>query len=328
VSLDILGMGYSHPDTVIDNKFLEDLDVGTNSTWILEKIGIKTRLSTLPLDYIRETRNQDPREAPNAALITPTQMGVKAAQMAIKNAGIRTEDISLVIANCCTPCQSTPSEAQRIACELGIKGQAYDVFTACPAFALHMDYLNSIKEEKFPEYVLCVSTAALTQHVNYNDRSDGAIWGDGAAAWVVSTRHKGKLKVIDTFYAADPSRAHSVVIDTFGHFRQDGRAVRDFSVRQTVRLIKRLETTFSLDWNQDIFVGHQANKTMLDQITNNRGIPEARHWYNVDEKGNQAGAGAPAVLATHWDQIKVGDKIAVAVVGAGLSWGSVLMEAI
>jgi len=72
-------MGYSHPSTVIDNQFLEDLDVGTNAQWIIEKIGIQTRLSTLPLDYIRETRNQDPREALKVASITPTDMGKRAA---------------------------------------------------------------------------------------------------------------------------------------------------------------------------------------------------------------------------------------------------------
>ena len=327
MTISILGMGQAHPSTVIDNQFLEDLDVGTNASWILEKIGIRTRFSTLPLDYIKETRNLDPREAVKVASMSPTQMGVEAAQMAIKNAGIRTEDIGLVIANCCTPCQTTPSEAQRVACELGIKGKAFDVFTACPAFALHMDLLNSYKPECLPDYILCVSTAALTQHVNYNDRSDGAIWGDGAAAWVVSLKHPGKLKVIDTFYASDPTRAQSVVIHTFGHFQQDGRAVRDFSVRQTVRLVKRLEAAFNLDWSHDIFVGHQANKTMLDQITNNRGIPESNHWHNVADHGNQAGAGAPAVMALNWDQIRPGQRLAVAVVGAGLSWGSVLLEA-
>src|SRR5690606_9733170 len=100
----------------------------------------------------------------------PTILGAEAARMAIAQAGISKDDIGLVIANCCTPVQTTPSEAQRIACELEIVKPAYDVFTACPAFALHMDYLNSMKEEKLPDYILCVSTATLTQHVNYNDR--------------------------------------------------------------------------------------------------------------------------------------------------------------
>jgi 3-oxoacyl-[acyl-carrier-protein] synthase-3 len=327
LSLHILGMGYSHPDIVIDNKFLEDLDVGTNADWIIEKIGIKTRVTSLPLEYIKRTRNQDPRQALEAAVFTPSKMGSAAAIMAIEQAGIKAEKIGLLIANCCTPNKTAPSESQRIAHDLGINCKAYDVFSACPAFALHMDYLNNFSEDTLPEYILCISTAATTQHVNYNDRTDGAIWGDGAAAWIVSTKHPGKLKTLDTYFMADPLRCGAVVIDTFGFFRQDGRAVRDFSVRQTVRLIKRLEDAHELDWNRDIFIGHQANRTMLQQITNNREIPDSNHWHNVTELGNQAGAGAPAVMAMNWQKIKSGQKIAVAVVGAGLSWGSVLFEA-
>jgi 3-oxoacyl-[acyl-carrier-protein] synthase-3 len=324
--LHVVGMGVSHPTTKITNEFLEQLDVGTTAEWITEKIGIQTRLTTLPIEYIQQTRNQNPVEALKVASMTPTQMGVEAARRAIESAGIRPDQIGMVIANCCTPAQTAPAESQRIAGQLKLKVKAFDVFTACPVFALHIDLLNSFRDEKLPEYTLCVSTAALTQHVNYNDRSDGAIWGDGAAAWIVSKR-PGKLRVLDSFFHADPTRSQAVVVDTWGHFRQDGRAVRDFSVRQTVRLIRGIEEKFDIDWTRDVFIGHQANLTMLRQITENRGIPESNHWHNVTHIGNQAGASAPAVLAMNWEKITPGQKIIVAVVGAGLSWGSIVFEA-
>jgi 3-oxoacyl-[acyl-carrier-protein] synthase-3 len=320
-------MGTCHPNTVVDNKFLEDLDVGTNAQWIEEKIGIKTRVTTLSLDYIKTTRNQDPRMALDVASMTAEEMGAVAAEKALKHAGITAQQVGLVVVNCCTPRETVPSEAARIANRIDCPGIAFDVYTACPAFALHIDFLRNYKESALPEFVLCVSTAAMTQHVNYNDRSDGAIWGDGAAAWVVSPVHKGRLEMLDSTYTADPSRCEAVVVDTFRHFRQDGRAVRDFSVRQTVRLIKALESAYPIDWSRDIFIGHQANRTMLEQITNNRGIPDSNHWHNVTFLGNQAGAGAPASLCAHWEKIQSGQHIIVAVVGAGLSWGSILMRA-
>lgn len=326
--LHILGMGACHPDTVIDNKFLEDLDIGTNAQWIEEKIGVITRVTTLTLDYIKTTRNQDPRMALDVASMTSEDMGFKAAENALKHAGITAQQVGMVIVNCCTPGKGAPSEAVRIAQRLDCPGVPFDVYTACPAFALHIDFLRNYREEKLPEFILCISTAAMTQHVNYNDRSDGAIWGDGAAAWVVSPVHNGRLEMVDSSYTADPSRCEAVVVDAYRHFRQDGRAVRDFSVRQTVRLIKALEAAYPLDWSRDIFIGHQANRTMLEQITNNREIPPTNHWHNVTYLGNQAGAGAPAVLCGHWDKIQTGQHIAVAVVGAGLSWGSILMRAV
>ncbi len=324
--LHILGMGESHPTTSIDNHFLEALDVGTNAEWIEEKIGILERVTTLPVDYIKTTRNQDPRMAREVASATPTDLGVAAAEKALTRAGIKAADVGLMIVNCCSPQQTLPGEAVRIAERLGVSSQAFDVYTACPAFALHIDFLCNYREESLPEFVLCVSTATLTHHVNYNDRSDGAIWGDGAAAWVVSPRHKGKLEVLDSMYTTDPTRCSAVVVDSYRFFHQDGRAVRDFSVRQTVRLIKAIEEQYPIDWNRDIFIGHQANRTMLEQITNNREIPASNHWHNVTYLGNQAGAGAPASLSMNWDKILPDQHIVVAVVGAGLSWGSIVLR--
>jgi 3-oxoacyl-[acyl-carrier-protein] synthase-3 len=325
--LHILGIGHYHPKEVIDNRFIESLDVGTTAEWIIDKIGIEQRLSCLPLDYIRATRNQDPAEAVKVAIETPTDMGVKAARMALTRAGLVPDDIGLVLCDCCTPLHMYPSESARIAQALGIAAVSYDVFTACPAFALHMRYLENFNSEDLPEYVLCVCTNALTQCVNYQDRTDGAIWGDGAAAWIVSPRKTGKLEVLESTFMADPTRCDAVVVDRHKFFHQDGRAVRDFSVRQTVRLLKDMETRFGIDWSRDVFVGHQANATMLEQICNNREIGPGNHWHNVRMVGNQAGAGAPAVISEHWDELTPGKKIVVAVVGAGLSWGSVLLEA-
>jgi 3-oxoacyl-[acyl-carrier-protein] synthase-3 len=322
-------MGTCHAETVITNKFLEDLDVGTNAQWIEEKIGILERVSTLPLEYIRATRNHDPREAREIAAMSATDMGVKAAEAALARVGISAEQVGMVIVNSCAPLCTVPGEAVRIAERLGCAAAvAFDVVTACPAFALHIDLLRNYRPERLPEFVLCISTAALTQHVNYNDRSDGAIWGDAAAAWIVSPVHRGKLAVQDSTFTADPTRCAAVVVDTFGFFKQDGRAVRDFSVRQTVRLIKAFEEQYTLDWSRDVFIGHQANRTMLEQVTNNRGIPESNHWHNVTFLGNQAGAGSAASLCAHWDEIVSGQRVVVAVVGAGLSWGSILLQGV
>ena len=326
--LHILGMGVCHPTTSIDNHFLEALDVGTNAKWIEEKICILERVTTLSAEYIKTTRNQDPRMAREVASMNVTDLGVAAAKEALMNTGITAQDVGMVIVNSCSPRETIPGEAVRIAEQLDCPGLAFDVYTACPAFALHVDFLRQYQEEALPEFVLCISTATMTHHVDYNDRSDGAIWGDGAAAWVMSTKNTGRLQVIDSTYTADPTRCAAVVVDSYQFFHQDGRAVRDFSVRQTVRLVKALQEKYEIDWNRDVFIGHQANKTMLDQITNNRGVPPHNHWHNVTYLGNQAGAGAPASLAMHWEKLEPGQNIVVAVVGAGLSWGSILLRVV
>lgn len=324
--LHLLGMGYAHPTGRIPTEFLEKLDVGTTVDWIHRYIGIQERATSLPLEYIKKTQNQNPLGARKVRSLSSFDLGVDAARTAIKNAGIKPEQVGLLICNSCTPDQTIPGEGRRVASEIGIGGLSYDVFSACPSFALHVDYVNKMSEKSLPEYVLCLSTATFTQKVDYSDRSAGAIWGDGAAAWILSTKSLGKLRVVETFFDTDPSRSGAVVIDSHGHFRQDGRAVRDFSVRQTVRMLRRLEKEYKLDWDRDVFIGHQANRTMLQQICDNRKIPDSNHWHNVSSYGNQAGASAPIVLAMNWDRLVTGQRVVIAVVGAGLSWGSVLME--
>jgi len=173
--LHILGIGECHPENVIDNKFLEDLDIGSSGDWIIDKIGIRERRTNLPLDYIRDTKNVDPRKSFDLMEMTPTEMGAKASEVALERAGVSAGEVGLVICNCCTPYMTVPSEAQRIARAIGSSGVAYDVFTACPAFALHLDHIHKCKEGELPDFILCVSTASLTHKVNYNERSDSAI---------------------------------------------------------------------------------------------------------------------------------------------------------
>lgn len=325
--LHLLEMGSCHPNNIISNEFLEDLDIGSSAEWVVDRIGIENRRSTLPVDYIKKTKNANPTDSMKYVEMTPEEMGINAANDAIKKAGINASDIGMVICNTCTPFSLAPTTAQNIAKALKADAKAFDVYSACPAFALHVDFLNKFKEEKLPEYILCVLTSAISQKVDYNNKSDSAIWGDGAAAWIMSTKHVGKLSVMHTSFNAKTTRSHAVTIDTFGHFAQDGRAVRDFSVRQTVRMIKEIEGKFDIDWNRDSFIGHQANGTMLQSIVNNRKIPAENHWHNVRQIGNQAAAGSAAVLSAHWDKIETGQHVVVAVLGAGLSWGSIVFKA-
>ena len=100
-SLYIHGMGHFHPDNIVDNAFLEELDIGTNEEWILERVGIHVRRTVLPLDYIRETKNSDPRLGQEAAEIDSRQCAAAAADMALQRAGISRQQIGMVIAGGC-----------------------------------------------------------------------------------------------------------------------------------------------------------------------------------------------------------------------------------
>src|SRR3954451_25002660 len=114
------GFGHFHHDNEIDNALLESLDIGTNDAWITERVGIQSRRTVLPLDYIRATRNADLRAAPGAALYSNAETGRRAAVMAIERAGLAPSDIGMVIAGGCSPDTCIPAEAARIARALGL----------------------------------------------------------------------------------------------------------------------------------------------------------------------------------------------------------------
>src|SRR5688572_3128132 len=92
------GIGHFHPENQIDNAFLESLDIGTSDPWIMERVGIRSRRTVLPLDYIRATKNKDLRAAQEAALYTNAETGRRAALMAIERAGIAPGDVGMVVA--------------------------------------------------------------------------------------------------------------------------------------------------------------------------------------------------------------------------------------
>ena len=322
----IHGMGDFHPENVIDNAFLESLDIGTTDEWILERVGIRERRTVLSLDYIRDTRNSDPRAAHEASVYTNAQTAARAAGMALERAGLQPGDVGMVIAGGCSPQYLIPAEACIIAAELGIDAPSFDVNSACSTFVAQLNFLASMRPESLPDFVLLVSAENNTRTVNYADRSTAVLWGDGTSAAVVSCRVPGRASVRKTTFASDPTGWKAVTIPTGGFFAQEGSTVQKFAIRRTTAAtLDLLAGREDVDARQPWFIGHQANLGMLRSSANRAGIAETRHLYNVDSFGNCGAAGAPSVLSQNWGRFCPGDLLALVVVGSGLSWGGALI---
>jgi 3-oxoacyl-[acyl-carrier-protein] synthase-3 len=320
------GLGHFHPTNEITNAFLESLDIGTSEAWIMERVGIRSRRTALPLDYIRETRNRNPAAALEASTLSLAQMGASAAALALARAGVDASDIGMVVSGGCAPDTALPAEACRIAAELGLEVPCFDVNSACTSFFAGLRVLAMMRDDALPPYVLLVCPEGMTRTVDYGDRSAAVLWGDASVAAVLSTTIPGRARVLGTSLASSPAGHDKVVVPRLGHFRQDGRNVQMFGIRKSSDMYAALRERFADDERTLHFVGHQANLRMLEAICRRCEVPPERHHYNVDRFGNTGGASGASVLSTRWDAWTEGADVAVVGVGAGLSWGSFLLR--
>ena len=316
------GVGHFHPENEIDNAFLESLDIGTNDQWILDRVGIRSRRTVLPLDYIRATKNRDLRAAQEASLYSNAETGRRAALLAIERAGIQPDELGMVIAGGCSPETLVPAEASRIACALGLTVPAFDLHAACSTFGAQLHFLDRMGPAA-PTFALVVQPENMTRTIDFGDRGTAVLFGDATTAAVVSTRVPSRARVLHTTFGTDPSGCDEVTIPRLGYFRQNGAVVQKFAIKKMSSLLGELGSLLDPAQRERLlYVGHQANLTMLEAVCRRAGIPPERHLHNIVHFGNQSSAGAPAVLSQRWNDFRAGDIVGMVVVGAGLSWSS------
>ena len=326
MTLHVHGLGHFHPENEITNRFLEELDIGTDEEWIMDRVGIRSRRTVLSLDYIRDTRNRDPSQAMEAALYTHADTGVLATEMALERAGITRDAIGMVIAGSSRPSFSSPADACHIADALGMEVPAFDINSACTSMWVAMYMLSNMRPESLPDYVLLVAPESLTTSVDYDDRSASVLWGDCTAAAIVSTRVPSRVQVLDHTLQSSPAGYEKVVVPLFGHFNQEGRTVQMFAIKKTVRCLRKIQEGYPSPGRTLNFVGHQANLRMLESVCQQCDIDDERHYSNVVEFGNGGAAGTHAVLSMNWDGWTDQDEVAVIGVGSGLTWASYVLR--
>lgn len=330
--INILGMGWSLPKTEITNDFLhKQVGLERDISWCQSRLGIERRYSVLSKDYIVKTHNVDPMQAITHAKAngeTPVTLAARAGKMALEKAGVKPEQIGMILINADSPFDLVPSAATAAAKLLGVPhGPHMEMNSACSSFGLHMHYLNQCRPESLPEFILCMQSAAYTTRVDYKPKCfDGYIWGDGGAAQVVSPRHQGRITVEPMIYDTAPEACDEIQVETNGFFHQNGALVREFSIRKTCEMYEQIAAKKELYADEVYTVSHQANYVMQNSILGHLHLPEDRHIRNVKEQGNIGAAGCPSSIAQYMDKLHKGDQIVYAVLGAGLAWAGGYMK--
>ncbi|MCL2669347.1 MAG: ketoacyl-ACP synthase III, partial [Syntrophaceae bacterium] len=208
--------------------------------------------------------------------------------------------------------------------ELGIEAPCFDLSSACSTFGMQLNMLRRMAAEQNPPFILTVQPEGITRCIDFSDRSSSVLFGDACTATVVSHQAKARVSLVTSNCGSNPAAHEKVGIPFGGHFVQDGRAVQGFAIRKMTELLQELLASMPGGGQSFHFIGHQANLGALKTVCERAGIPDAQHWHNVEEFGNTGASGAPAVLSAHWEELRPGDRLAVCVVGAGLTWANLL----
>jgi 3-oxoacyl-[acyl-carrier-protein] synthase-3 len=316
------------PEGRLTNADLEARGIGTTDRWIVERTGI------------RERRIMAPDE-------TTAVLAVAAGNAAIKSAGITPGDLALLIVATCTPEQPLPETSAFVAEGLGVRCGAFDVGAACAGFSYGVVVASSlIQAGGVTGPVLVIGAENLTRIVNPLDRSVVILFGDGAAAAVLSPSRGGVdgPGVLSFDMGSDGSAACLIEIRAGGSRRpttaetvaagehwmtMEGQEVFRRAVRVVVdssqaALERAGLTTDQLDW----FVPHQANARIVAAAANRLRIPAERCVVNVDRYGNTSAASIPIALteAAEDGRLSDGDLVLISGFGAGMTWASAVLR--
>lgn len=327
MGINIMGMGSYLPEQIFTNNDFKKF-VETDDEWIRTRTGICSR---------------------HMAGWEPTwYMGRQAALKAIEKAGIDPKEIGLVITSTITSDFLTPSIASIIQNEVGAENAAaFDLNAACSGFVYALDTARRfLQTDDNLKYVLVVATEALSRFTDFQDRGTCILFGDGSAAAVIERSDKmySSFLVSDgsgakKLFARNVQIAPEVKIDSdfsdgfpekpMHKLYQDGKEVYKFAVKALPKAFNAAAekigvTSADIDW----FVPHQANVRIIETAAKNLGIGTDKFVVTVDHHGNTSSASIPLALceAIEKGDIKRGQKIALVGFGAGLTYGSIILE--
>ena len=320
----ILGVGKYLPERVLTNADLEKM-VDTTDEWIVTRTGIKER------------RIAAKDEA-------ASDMAVKAARNALKNAGLSPQDLDLIIVATITPDMFFPSTACQLQHKLGIEGiPAFDISVACSGYIYGLAIADQFIKNGVYKHALVVASEKLSAITDWEDRSTCILFGDGAGAAVLGQVEEGGI--LNVSLGADGSKGDllqlpaggsrmpatkKTVEDRLHTIKMEGNTLFKHAVKIMANAALSVTEPLGLKGDDiDIIIPHQANLRILHALAKRMGVdPEKKIYLNIAKYGNMSAASSAVALceAVEEGRIKKGDTILMDAFGGGLTWGALVIE--
>lgn len=298
------------PAKILTNLDLEKM-VETSDEWITKRTGIKQR---------RIAQDED-----------TSDLGTKAAKLAIERTNLRAKDIDAVICATISPDHfCMPSTACKIAKNLGINSvMTFDISAACTGFIYLLELAKSLIESGSKKNVLIIGAEKLSKIVDWTDRTTCILFGDGAGAAVVSADSKNEI--VDVHTAADGNYAE-LLITPGGEekfIKMSGNEVFKVAVQTLTKdVVEILERNKIPSDKIDLFIPHQANLRIIEAVKQRLNFSDEQCVVTVGKYGNTSSASIPMAMNDAYEagRLKNGDLILLDAFGGGFTWGSALLK--
>lgn len=319
----IVGTGSSLPPKRVTNHELAaqlaEKGIETSDEWIVSRSGISAR------------HYADPD-------VLSSDLAVEASKRALQKAGLKPNDIDLIILATSTPDHlgGFPSTACVVQRKLGITNEcaAFDVQAVCSGFVYGVSIANSFIKSGAHRNVLVIGAEVFSRILDFNDRTTCVLFGDGAGAVVMTcSREPGILATkmhADGSYAdilCMPGSVRSGKVAGSAYLYMDGPAVFKLAVSVLDKVAHEVLRSADMQASEiDWLVPHQANIRIMQGTAKKLGLPIERMVVTVNEHGNTSAASIPLALdqAVSDGRIKPGHHVMMEGVGGGFTWGAVL----
>ena len=314
----ITGLGWHVPERVLTNDELAGI-VDTSDEWIRDRTGIRQRRIAAPEEAMSD-------------------LSLAASRRALEDAGVRGEDIDLVIVATVTPDMMFPATAALVAEQIGAtRAAAYDLSAGCTGFMYAIAQAYGMVAGGLVQRALVVGGDILSRILNWSDRSTLVLFGDGAGAVVLERVDEGGFLGFEL--GADGAGGRELLLPSSGsrkfedsvppYLTMNGREVFKFATRVMVSSAEAvLEECGRTVEDVDVYVPHQANVRIIDHAARKLGFPDEKVVVNVDRYGNTSSGSIPLALADAAGdgRLQPGKLVLMTGMGAGLTWGSALIE--
>ncbi|MGL6063810.1 MAG: beta-ketoacyl-ACP synthase III [Fusobacteriaceae bacterium] len=320
----IIGVGTYIPEKIMTNFDFEKM-VDTSDEWIRTRTGVEER------------RFASPEQA-------TSDLCINAAEKALINAKIKIEDIDMILVATCTPDFQIPSTACIIQKKMGaLKAGALDINAACSGFIYGLTLANALIKSNIYKNVLVIGAETLSRILDMEDRNTCILFGDGAAAAVVSEIESG-YGILSTYLGADGDLGEALTIKAGGtrnpiteeriknkeqFLSMKGQEVFKFAVKVLPNAtLEALNLAKILPEDVNLVIPHQANVRIIDAASKKLGIPIEKFYMNLNKVGNTSAASIGLALGEALEKglVKKGENVVLTGFGAGLTYGSLVMK--